>query len=200
MTWAPAVLAVDRHYLLYVTTEEARSGLQCIALAESPTAAGPYVDDSSAPFLCQRSLGGSIDPTVVRSAGGRLSLVWKNDGDCCGVPTRIWEQDLSSGGLRLVGAAHPLLSADQAWEHGNIEAPALMPASGQGWWLFFSGGDWRTPDYATGIAFCDTLHGPCRQALDRPFLASSADVHTPPGSRRSTTAPGGRGRRSAPRS
>jgi hypothetical protein len=181
MTWAPAVLAVGGYFLLYVTTEEAGSGLQCIALAESATPEGPYLDSSARPFLCQRSLGGSIDPTVVRSGDGHLALVWKNDGNCCGLPTRIWEQDLSGDGLRLVGPARPLLSADQAWEHGNIEAPALMPAAGHGWWLFFSGGDWRTPDYATGIAFCDTLHGPCRQALDRPFLSTSPDVRTPGG-------------------
>ena len=94
MTWAPSVLATGGGYVMYVATEEASSGRQCISAATSPTPGGPYTDPSSSPFLCQRQLGGSIDPTVVRDAKGGLHLVWKNDGNCCNMPTALWEQDL----------------------------------------------------------------------------------------------------------
>jgi beta-xylosidase len=181
MTWAPAVLAVGGRYLLYVTTEEASSGRQCISLATSAAPSGPYVDGSKRPFLCQAGLGGSIDPSVVRDGGGQLHMVWKNDGNCCGLPTHIWEQDLSADGLHLVGAAHVLLSADEAWQAGNVEAPGLTPAPGHGWWLFYSGGSWRTNDYATGLAFCPTLRGSCHEVLDHPFLSSTPALRTPGG-------------------
>ena len=166
---------------MYVTTEEASSGRQCISLATSSTPGGPYVDPASRPFLCQRGLGGSIDPTVFRDASGGLHLAWKSDGNCCGLPTALWEQDLSRSGLQLVGAPHRLLSADQAWQAGNVEAPALIPAAGHGWWLFYSGGSWRTDQYSTGIAYCPNLGGSCREVLTRPFLASTPGLRTPGG-------------------
>jgi beta-xylosidase len=181
MTWAPAVIAVGGRYLLYVTTEEASSGRQCISVATSPRPQGPYVDGSTRPFLCQRDLGGSIDPSVVRDAGGGLHLLWKNDGNCCGLATSLWEQDLSSDGLRLTGAAHVLLSAHATWQNGNVEGPAMIAAAGHGWWLFYSGGSWRTSDYATGLAFCPTIQGPCRDVLPRPYLPSTPNQLTPGG-------------------
>lgn len=181
MTWAPAVLAVAGHYLLYVTTEEARSGRQCIALATSASPGGPFVDPSSHPFLCQENLGGSIDPSVVRDAAGALHLLWKNDGNCCGLPTSLWEQNLSHDGLHLRGAAHRLLSAGESWQQGNIEAPAMTPAAGHGWWLWYSGGSWRTAAYATGLAYCPTVAGPCRELYNQPYLATSPGLRTPGG-------------------
>ncbi len=180
MTWAPSVIAAGGRYVMYVATEEQASGHQCIALATSATPQGPYTDPSSQPFLCQHSLGGSIDPDAQRDARGRLHLVWKSDGNSRGLPTYIWEQDLTSDGLHLVGTAHRLLTAQEGWQSGNVEAPALLAAA-KGWWLFYSGGDWRTASYATGIAWCATLVGPCREALTHPLLASSATLRTPSG-------------------
>jgi beta-xylosidase len=181
MTWAPAVSFVGGRYLMYVTTQEASSGRQCIALAESPTPRGPYVDRSDHPFLCQHTLGGSIDPTVVRGRSGRLSILWKNDGNCCGLPTRIWQQDLSTDGLRLTGSPHQLLSATKPWHQGNVEGPALLPAGDHGWWLFYSAGSWRSADYATGVAYCPSLQGPCHEVLDHPWLPTTATLRTPSG-------------------
>ncbi|HVM65672.1 MAG TPA: glycoside hydrolase family 43 protein [Acidimicrobiales bacterium] len=180
MTWAPAVIAVGRRYVMYVTTEERASGRQCIAVATSASPGGPYADGSAQPFLCQRTLGGSIDPDAVRDSRGALHLVWKSDGNCCGLGSSLWEQDLSPDGLHLVGRSHRLLGADQAWEAGNVEGPALVQAA-TGWWMFFSGGDWRTASYATGIAWCRAIEGPCRDVLTRPLLPSTDAGRTPSG-------------------
>jgi beta-xylosidase len=181
MTWAPSVIAVGSRYLMYMTTEEAASGRQCIGLATSASPTGPFDDASKRPFLCQQNLGGSIDPQVEPDGAGHLVLVWKNDGNCCGLPTGIWEQNLTADGLHLVGRPRRLLSADEPWQHGNIEAPALTPAGTKGWWLFYSGGDWRTSEYATGVAYCPSLRSPCREVLDHPFLPSTATLRTPSG-------------------
>jgi beta-xylosidase len=180
MTWAPSVIAIGGHYIMYVTTEERSSGLQCIAVATASSAAGPYVDRSTAPLVCQRGDGGSIDPDVVRDTAGGLHLAWKSNGNCCGLPTFLWEQDLSPDGLHLVGAAHRLLAADEAWQDGNVEGPDLVAAP-RGWWLLYSGGDWRSSSYATGIAWCPTLDGPCRDALGAPLLPSTSAMRTPSG-------------------
>ena len=180
MTWAPTVIAVGGRYVMYVTTEEQASGRQCVAAATSTAPGGPYADRTTEPFLCQRSLGGSIDPDAVTDSRGGLHLVWKSNGNCCGLPTSIWEQDLSRDGLHLAGAAHRLLGADQPWEAGNVEGPDLVPAA-HGWWLFYSGGDWRTASYATGVAWCPTITGPCRDVLTRPLLPSTPTMRTPSG-------------------
>jgi len=180
MTWAPAVLALGGRYVMYVATEEQASGRQCLSAAVSATPGGPYVDSSAAPFVCQRQLGGSIDPSVVRT-GRVVDLIWKNDGNCCGLPTGIWESQLSSDGLHLTGPTHHLLAADEPWQQGNIEAPAMIHAAGGGWWLFYSGSSWRASTYATGLAWCPAVTGPCRETLDHPFLATTAGARTPAG-------------------
>jgi hypothetical protein len=180
MTWSPSVVAAAGRYVMYFATEEASSGRQCVAAATSLSPAGPYMDQSDQPFLCQRGLGGSIDPTVARDASGGLHLLWKNDGNCCGIPTSIWEQDLSRDGLDRVGAIHRLFGAGAAWQDGNVEAPAMVPAS-RGWWLFYSGGNWRTASYATGLAWCAKIAGPCRDVLPHPLLPSTAALRTPSG-------------------
>jgi Glycosyl hydrolases family 43 len=180
MTWSPTVAAVKGRYLLYVTTEEASSGLQCISLATAAHAAGPYVDRSSQPFVCQRNLGGSIDPSVIKDASGHLHLIWKNDGNCCQQPTAIWEQNLSPDGMHLLGAPVRLLSATLAWQQGNIESPAMLAAAtGHGFWLFYSGNMWRNADYATGLAYCTSVQGPCQETSQQPFLASTDQLRTP---------------------
>jgi beta-xylosidase len=180
MTWGPAVLAAAGRYVMYVATEDAASGRQCIAAAVATSPGGPYADPAPGPFVCQLSLGGSIDPSVVRDAAGRAHLLWKNDGNCCQIPTALWEQDLSPDGLHLLGTPHQLLGLDAAWQQGNIEAPAMLEAA-RGWWLFYSAGDWRTSSYATGVAWCATVAGPCREVLTGPFLPSTANMRTPSG-------------------
>ena len=57
--------------------------------------------------------------------------------------------------------------------------PWWRPRSG--WWLFYSGGDWHTSSYATGVAWCATTQGPCREVIDRPLLPSTAAMRTPSG-------------------
>jgi len=170
LSWAPAVLDTGKGYVLYVTLPDARSGQQCIGAAGSSTPEGPYTGIGDGPLLCQHDLGGSIDPAVVRDRSGRLHMLWKNDGNSVGAPSSIWEQQLRADGLGLVGSAHRMLSAGPAWQGGIIEEPAVIPAAGGGWWLFYSGNFFDKPEYATGLAFCPTLEGGCQETGDGPFL------------------------------
>ncbi|HEX3623206.1 MAG TPA: glycoside hydrolase family 43 protein [Acidimicrobiales bacterium] len=174
LSWAPSAVQIGQAYVLYVTLPDAASGQQCIAAATSTTPEGPYTGAGNGPLLCQHELGGSIDPTTVVDRAGHLHMLWKNDGNSVGAPSGLWEQQLTADGLGLVGTAHRLLGSDQAWQGGIVEEPALIPATGGGFWLFYSGNFFDKPEYATGLAFCPTLEGPCRDAQDGPFLATPA--------------------------
>ena len=107
-TWAPSVVhnAVDNDFIMYFAATDALSGPadgdQCIGMAVSTSPSGPFVDNSSAPFICQSNYGGSIDPDIF-TEGGVSVLIWKSDGDHIGAPTYIWSQPLSSNLMSLTG-------------------------------------------------------------------------------------------------
>ena len=180
MTWAPAALRIGSRWVLYFSTEESSSRLECIGRAVAVQPAGPYTDKSGLPLVCQRSLGGSIDPSVVTSSG-REFLLWKNDGNSSKRPDFLWSQQLSGDGLSLVGPAHRLLGASAPWTHGIIEAPAMVPSSGGGLWLFYAGGGWDSSRYSTGLAHCADASGPCTDVSEHPFLTTSANLVSPGG-------------------
>jgi len=173
-SWAPAVLDTGQGYVLYATLPEARSGHQCIGVARSAVPEGPYAGVGDGPLLCQHDLGGSIDPSVVRDRGGGLHLLWKDEGNTLGRPSGLWEQALTADGTGLAGRPHRLLEAVQPWQDRVIEEPAAVPAADGGWWLFYSGNHFDLPAYATGLAYCADLAGPCREASRDPFLTTAA--------------------------
>ena len=181
MTWAPSALQVTGGWVLYFSTQERVSGKQCIGAAFAADPAGPYRDPSATPLVCQRSLGGSIDPGVVRDDAGRLSLLWKNDGNAGRSPVSLWQQPLAADGRSVTGRAHRLLVADQRWQHGIVEGPAMLAATTGGWWLFYSAGLWQSNTYDTGVAWCATVAGPCRATAAGPLLASTPTAVSPGG-------------------
>jgi beta-xylosidase len=181
LTWGPTVQRVRDGWVLYFSTRDAATRLQCLGAAFATSPLGPFTDPSRAPLVCQSALGGDIDPSVVTAADGRLDLVWKNNGNAVGVNDGIWEQPLTRNGMAVTGSPTRLLGADQAWEHGIIEGPAMLRDPRGGVWLFFSGGYWQSDAYATGVAWCATPAGPCRQPIDRPLLASTATAVSPGG-------------------
>lgn len=181
-SWAPTVLATANGYVMYISLREARSGRQCIGAASSATPAGPYRHTRDEPFICQLDLGGSIDPSVFRDEEGAPHLIWKSDGNCCGLPTGLFEQELSADGKRLLGERHRLLEASQPWQGGVVEEPAMVKARHGGWWLFYSGNRFDSAEYATGVAYCEELSGPCRDMSPTAFpLVTSPGQHAPGG-------------------
>jgi len=65
--WSPDVARFGDHYILYFSTmvRNVSPGLMCIGDAISTAVGGPYIA-SPVPFICQPTLGGSIDPRVFR--------------------------------------------------------------------------------------------------------------------------------------
>ncbi len=176
--WAPSVTAVGDTYVMHYTTRHSSSGRQCISVAVSDSPAGPFVDDSDEPLVCALGLGGSIDPDVIDDDGD-LWLLWKSDGNCCGLPTIIFVQPLSADGTELAGDAVELIRNDRAWERDVVEAPAMIKADGA-FHLFYSANRWDSDQYAVGYAVCDAVTGPCTKDPE-PWLTDTEGTSGPGG-------------------
>ena len=178
-TWAPAVTTLGGSFVLYYAVDVAGSGEECISVATARQPQGPFRDRSTAPLECQKSLGGSIDPAPFVDTGGTPYLVWKSGGPGS---SKIWSEQLAPSGTAFAPGASPtaLLVPDQAWEGGTVEAPDLMTTGGH-YFLFFSGNDWNSANYAVGVATCTGPLGPCTDAASGPILSSGSGVAGPGG-------------------
>ena len=172
-TWAPAVLARPGGFVLYYTVRESVTGRQCISRAVAVEPGGPYIDTSTGPLECGER--NAIDPEAVVAADGNPVLLWKHEH-----PNTIVARQLAPDGLSLVGPEHELLTVTAAWESNNIEAPSML-VTPTGAWLFFSGNDWNSRRYATGVVHCASALGPCDRASGAPWLASHGSLVGPGG-------------------
>lgn len=192
--WAPSVWArPDGRFVLYYATAAppppaGQPRRQCISRAVATAPAGPFVDDSTGPMICPLDQGGAIDPSVFVD-GTTPYLLWKADGNCCGLPTTIWSQPLAADGLSTSGAANRLIVNDQAWEGAVVEGPSMVKV-GNDYELFYSANNWNSADYAVGIALCTSIAGPCTKPLDHAWMTSAED-YTGPGGQEFFDNPGG---------
>jgi beta-xylosidase len=107
-------------------------------------------------------------------------LVWKSGG---GVGSaKIWSQQLNPTGTAFAANTSPaqLLGPDQAWEGGTVEAPDMVTAGGR-YFLFYSGNNWSSPNYAVGAATCAGPLGPCTDTSSQPLLSTGAGADGPGG-------------------
>ena len=125
-TWAPEVIAAGGRYLLYYTARSIATGRQCVGRAVASAPGGPFRDPDRTPFVCEAAEGGSIDASPFRDTDGRLYLYWKNDGNCCGKPVRLYGRALSPDGMRLVGPRRTLLTNTRPWQGTLVEAPEMV--------------------------------------------------------------------------
>jgi beta-xylosidase len=168
--WAPEVARLkDGTYAMYYAGHDQALDVECLGMARSKTAAGPFIDRSAKPFLCQSKQGGTIDADVFRDSDGQLYLYYKNDGNCCGDPVYLWGQRLSEDGSRLLGKPSTMTDVEQSWEGNLVEAPTMWKHDGK-YFLFFSGGAFDSLSYASGYATCRGPLGPCKQYSGNPIL------------------------------
>jgi beta-xylosidase len=181
LTWAPEVARTPAGFVLYYTLRHAASGRQCVSVAVADRPEGPFRDTRSRPLVCQERLGGSIDPHRFVDRDGTAYLLWKNDGNCCGQPTRLWAQRLDGDGLKLTGKPASLgVRNDAAWEGNLIEAPTLW-RDGDTYYLLYSANDYGSPDYAVGYATAPKVLGPYRDGPGNPILTSRGKAAGPGG-------------------
>jgi beta-xylosidase len=179
LTWAPEVAAVPSGFAMYYTARHTASGRQCIGLAISKSAEGPFVDTSPEPLVCQIEEGGSIDASPFTDTDGKRYLYWKNDGNCCGKFTYIYGQRLSSDGLTLTGAPKQLIVNGALWEGNLVEAPTMYRRANGKYYLFYSAANYADETYGVGYAHASSPLGPFSKWQDNPILASAGAVAGP---------------------
>ena len=185
LTWAPSILPRGASsFVMYYTARDTASGRQCISLAVASTPAGPYVDGSTAPLVCQvagpEALCGSIDPSPFVDSDGSAYLLWKSDENACGNPPRLWSAPLGADGLTLTGPHTALLKMDQPWQDPIIEGPAMTLVSGT-YYLLYSANKYESASYAMGYATCLSASGPCKNVSVSGPAVSSAESALGPG-------------------
>jgi len=168
--WAPELVVEETGVRVYYTARR-RDGRLCVAVASAPAPPGPYTDHG--PLVCQPA--GSIDPTEVHDAAGHPYLVWKEDGNAVGRPSRIWIKRLRRNGLGVIGPRRELLRNADRWEGSVVEAPEIIARDG--WlYLFYSGNTYGPPPacrYALGVARSRSVFGPWQRDPANPILRSN---------------------------
>ncbi len=191
-TWAPDVSEVSPgSYVMYFTAARAEPALQCIgvAMAHSPT--GPFTPVGNAPLVCPSDEGGAIDPSAFVDSDGARYLLWKNDGNCCGLDTWLQLTPMTTDGLALAGPPTRLIKQTQPWEGAVIEAPTLVKRDGS-YVLFYSANSYAGSAYAIGYATAPAITGPYTKHGE-PLLStsSSGGRYVGPGGQDVVTAPDG---------
>ncbi len=178
-TWAPDIHQFGSTYVMYFTAGVQANGRQCIGVATGSSPIGPFTP-TDAPFICQLSMGGSIDPRVFTDSTGTNWMLWKSDQNANGAstPTTLWSQELSPNGLNLVGTPSVLMRPDEAWQGTIVEAPDMVESGGI-YWLTYSANWFVQSDYAIGVARCDGPTGPCADFSSQPFIATNAQGSGP---------------------
>ena len=179
--WAPGVAFIGGQYVMfYAAPFRGAGGTHCISRAVSSSPSGPFADASSSPMVCQLESGGSIDPAPFIDVDGSVWLVYKSEGVPGSEPARFWSQRLTPDGGAVVGGPVVLAQTSQPWEVNVTENPSMI-AYGGSYWLFYSGGEWDSAEYAIGYAICAGPAGPCAKPTDRPLLAAFDTVLGPGG-------------------
>ena len=180
-TWAPGVIQRGGTFVMYYTVRYAAANRECVSEATSSSPAGPFVDVSTRPLVCQLEHGGAIDPSPYVDPHGQPYLLWKSDDDAIGEPTHLWGQALSGDGRRLIGTAHDLLMESQAWQEPSVEGPAMVSNGGL-YYLFYGANRWGTKASGIGYAVCTDVLGPCvNSSLSGPWYGTSGAVVGPQG-------------------
>jgi beta-xylosidase len=188
-TWSPAVYKVGNLYVMYLAPQIRGSEpvQHCIALGFSPDPAGPFFIDPD-PYICQRNLGGDIDPQLFvdphgpNGPGQPYYLIWKSDNNSTpgDGTTTIWAQPLANDGYTLEGQPVAIFTPDQSWQEQLVEAPQMALSPNGEVWLFFSAGKgFYTPDYGMGAVRCAGPLGPCNDPLPGPLVTSNAEGSGP---------------------
>jgi putative cell wall-binding protein len=181
--WAPGVFAYGGRYVMFYAAQARAHEDWCLSVATAGTPAGPFVDRSSGPLLCQRELGGAIDPQPFLDADGRAWLHWKNnDGFGSKAVSKVWAAPLTRDGVSLAAPPREVLAKDTTrypWQT-TVDNPQMLLVDGRHY-LFHTGGDYVGNDsYAAGYATCAGPAGPCTTASE-PLLRSYGAVAGPGG-------------------
>ena len=181
---APGVFKVGARYIMYYTaqTVSGHNGHYCLSRATASKPAGPFVDNSSGPWMCMDVLGGVIDPSPYIDNAGRPWLVLKTYDlvEHGSEPSQIFVVRLTPDGLSPAAAPISILNQNTlSSPFETAENPQMLFVGGR-YVLLFSRGGWATSSYRQGFATCNGPVGPCHES-QAAFLTSYGRVLGPGG-------------------
>ena len=153
--WAPELHRDGDRITAYFSMRAGR-GRNAIGVATAQSPTGPFTD-AGEPVIAPKR--GASDAHAFTDDDGKRYLYFKREG----APAMI--------AVNADGKTTDVLQANQAWEHGNVEAPWLMKHDGY-YYLFFSGSRYCGASYAVGVARATSPLGPFEK-LTQPIVASS---------------------------
>jgi arabinan endo-1,5-alpha-L-arabinosidase len=179
--WAPGVARHGDHYFMYYTASRKGSGQKCIGRAISGSARGPF--RNAGVWACPPGGRWAIDANPFVS-GGSLYVTYRDDAITAGAETGISTVRTDSEGKPLWKTRRDALkSTDITWDTRRsnssthvVENPSMWRMSDGHWYLMYSGNNWDSARYSTGIADCGTspLPGsrckPIRRGVERPYF------------------------------
>ncbi|MEA3019509.1 MAG: hypothetical protein QOI47_1033 [Actinomycetota bacterium] len=180
-SWAPGVYAFHGRYVMFYAARVASAGKWCITVAIGGAPAGPFVDASSGPMICQLDQGGSIDPMPFVDADGTPWLLWKNNDGSSAAVSKVWVAPLAGDGATIAGPVQVLMAKDTQhypWQT-TVDNPQMIIAGGLHY-LFYTSGNWQDASYTVGYAVCAGPTGPCTSG-SQPILRSYGSVAGPGG-------------------
>ncbi|MCU1432094.1 MAG: hypothetical protein JWP95_1199 [Actinotalea sp.] len=159
-TWAPEVTEIEPgRYVMYFTATNYQPSLQCVGVAVGTSPEGPFEVVGEGMLVCPQDQGGAIDASTFLDVDGTRYLLWKNDGNCCGLDTYLSIAPLSPDGTTLAGEPVPLVKQDLPWEGNLVEAPTLVERDGT-YVLLYSANDYGGGAYTIGFATATSVLGP----------------------------------------
>ncbi|MCW2633709.1 MAG: hypothetical protein JWQ99_76 [Blastococcus sp.] len=174
-TWAPEVTMFGPgRFVMYATTTNFDPTLQCIAAATADSPEGPFTMVGDGMLVCPEDEGGAIDASTFTDDDGSRYLLWKNDGNCCGLDTWLHLAPLSEDGLTLAGEATKLVKQDREWEGNLVEAPTLVKRDGT-YTLLYSCNDYGGDQYKIGYATADSITGPYTKGEEPLYTTDASD-------------------------
>ena len=178
--WAPGVVRFGDRYFMFYTASRRGSGQKCIGRATSGSARGPFV--SRGEWACPAAGRWVIDANPI-VAGGRMYVAYRDDAITSFPETGLAVVRTDDSGRAVWSTRRDLLvSTDIRWETIRIsgtshviENPSLFRHGGT-WYVAYSGNNWDSARYATGIADCGSgvlplsRCAPMRRGVQRPFF------------------------------
>ena len=180
---SPGVASIGGQWVMWYDASLAGhpgdSGFTCLAVATAPTltASSPvFTDNSSGSPWCPA--GGVLDPSPFIDPISHVPyLVWKSNDGSSGAASQVWGVQLSADGTGFVGSPVVLLTVTLAEQ--TTDNPQVV-ASGGGYALLFSGGNFEDSTYNEQLAPCTSPLGPCTNPPG-PFLTSYGGAYGPGG-------------------
>lgn len=189
--WAPGVARYGDRFFMYYTASRAGTGQKCVGRAVSTSAYGPFQNQGE--WACPPAGRWAIDANPFVS-DGQLYVTYRDDeiteGDEIGLSTVRTDAE----GWAIWDTRRDVLkSTDIDWDDRDIsgpthvvENPSMFQTPDGRWYLMYSGNNWDSDRYATGIADCGTTPlpenrcTPIGDGVARPYFGYTGETGLDP--------------------